>query len=82
MFNPAAYCVVDPNCKIRTAKGLHNPSLLLTFIMALVSGPGRAAGSPSDQQLHVQKHVDYVRNLDTVRDSFYLHLFSLQVIDG
>lgn len=37
--------------------------------MALVSGPGRAAGSQSDEQLHVLKHVDYVKNLDTVRDS-------------
>lgn len=50
--------------------------------MALVSGPGRAAGSSSDQQLHVQKHVDYVKNLDTVRGSFIHHLFSLQVVDG
>lgn len=37
--------------------------------MALVSGPGRAAGSRSDQQLYVDKHVAYVKNLDTVRDS-------------
>lgn len=38
--------------------------------MALVSGPGRAAaGSQSDLQLYADKHVAYVKNLDTVRDS-------------
>lgn len=37
--------------------------------MALVSGPGRAAGSKSDLQLYADKHVAYVENLDTVRDS-------------
>ena len=43
--------------------------------MTLVSGPGRAAGSRLDDELHVQKHVAYVKNLDTVRDScaFSLH---------
>jgi len=37
--------------------------------MALVSGPGRAAGRQSDLQLYADKHVVYVKNLDTVRDS-------------
>lgn len=40
--------------------------------MALVSGPGRASGSQAEDQLHVLKHVNYVKNLDTVRDSDYL----------
>lgn len=37
--------------------------------MALVSGPGRATGCRSDLQLYADKHVAYVKNLDTVRDS-------------
>lgn len=49
--------------------------------MALVSGPGRAAGSQSDEQLHVLKHVDYVKNLDTVRDS-YLVIASCSFCNG
>lgn len=36
--------------------------------MALVSGPGRAGGSPADSELHTSKHVTYIKNLDTVRD--------------
>jgi geranylgeranyl transferase type-2 subunit beta len=36
--------------------------------MALVSGPGRAGGISSDQELHTLKHVAYIKNLDTVRD--------------
>jgi geranylgeranyl transferase type-2 subunit beta len=36
--------------------------------MSLVSGPGRGGGGSSDQQeLFVQKHVDYIKSLDTVR---------------
>ena len=40
--------------------------------MSLASGPGRGggAGSPaeeSDHKLFVQKHVDYIKSLDTVR---------------
>lgn len=35
--------------------------------MALVSGPGRAGGSPADSELHTSKHVTYIKNLDTVR---------------
>jgi precorrin-2 methylase len=35
--------------------------------MALVSGPGRAGGSPADTELHTVKHVTYIKNLDTVR---------------
>ena len=37
--------------------------------MALVSGPGRAAGSRLDEELYVQKHVAYIKNLDAVGDS-------------
>ncbi|OJJ36875.1 hypothetical protein ASPWEDRAFT_107915 [Aspergillus wentii DTO 134E9] len=36
--------------------------------MSLVSGPGRAVGSRSEQTLCIQKHVDYIKNLDTRRD--------------
>ncbi|KAJ6139833.1 hypothetical protein N7471_006319 [Penicillium samsonianum] len=36
--------------------------------MALVSGPGRAGGSPADSELHTAKHVTYIKNLDTRKD--------------
>ncbi|KGO56647.1 Terpenoid cyclases/protein prenyltransferase alpha-alpha toroid [Penicillium expansum] len=36
--------------------------------MALVSGPGRAGGSPADSELHTSKHVTYIKNLDTRKD--------------
>ena len=39
--------------------------------MSLASGPGRAAKSVQHQELPVQKHVEYIKNLDTVRDSGY-----------
>ena len=48
---------------------LTSPTLLTFKTMALVSGPGRAAGSRLDEELYVQKHVAYIKNLDTVRDS-------------
>jgi hypothetical protein len=40
--------------------------------MALVSGPGRGGvvssdGAPHEQKLVVEKHVEYIRKLDTVR---------------
>jgi hypothetical protein len=40
--------------------------------MALVSGPGRGGGlstggAPYDLELAVEKHVEYIRKLDTVR---------------
>ena len=38
--------------------------------MSLAQGPGRAggnSGTSSDQELHVLKHVAYIKNLDTVR---------------
>lgn len=37
--------------------------------MSLVSGPGKGAGSSSIHEVYVQKHVDYIKNLDTVRGS-------------
>ncbi|KAK1143646.1 Rab geranylgeranyltransferase [Aspergillus melleus] len=36
--------------------------------MSLASGPGRALGGSPDQQLCSQKHVDYIKNLDSRRD--------------
>ncbi|PYH43377.1 Rab geranylgeranyltransferase subunit beta BET2 [Aspergillus saccharolyticus JOP 1030-1] len=36
--------------------------------MSLVSGPGKAAGCPSNQELCTQKHVEYIKNLDSRRD--------------
>ncbi|KAJ5166706.1 beta subunit of rab geranylgeranyltransferase [Penicillium canariense] len=36
--------------------------------MALVSGPGRAGGTSSDQELHILKHVTYIKNLDTRKE--------------
>ncbi|OJJ42929.1 hypothetical protein ASPZODRAFT_136786 [Penicilliopsis zonata CBS 506.65] len=36
--------------------------------MALVSGPGRAGGGLDGQTLCTQKHVDYIKNLDTRRE--------------
>lgn len=38
--------------------------------MSLVSGPGRAVGTLPDHTLCVQKHVEYIRNLDSVRDTY------------
>jgi geranylgeranyl transferase type-2 subunit beta len=40
--------------------------------MALVSGPGRGGGlstggAPDELELVIQKHVEYIRKLDTVR---------------
>jgi hypothetical protein len=40
--------------------------------MALVSGPGRGGvlssrGAPHEMELVVEKHVEYIRKLDTVR---------------
>lgn len=38
--------------------------------MSLVAGPGRGgllSTLPADLQLYVQKHVDYIQSLDTVR---------------
>lgn len=38
--------------------------------MSLVAGPGRGgvlSTLPTDLQLYVQKHVDYIQSLDTVR---------------
>lgn len=40
--------------------------------MALVSGPGRggvlsSGGAPHEQELVVEKHVEYIRKLDSVR---------------
>ncbi|PYI27534.1 beta subunit of rab geranylgeranyltransferase [Aspergillus indologenus CBS 114.80] len=36
--------------------------------MSLVSDPGKAVGHPPNQQLCVQKHVEYVKKLDSRRD--------------
>ncbi|KAL2215325.1 type II protein geranylgeranyltransferase beta subunit [Thermoascus aurantiacus ATCC 26904] len=36
--------------------------------MSLVSGPGRGVGGTSDQKLYVEKHVDYIKSLDTRKD--------------
>ncbi|OJJ02529.1 hypothetical protein ASPVEDRAFT_169172 [Aspergillus versicolor CBS 583.65] len=36
--------------------------------MSLVSGPGRAAGTISDQKLCPEKHIDYVKKLDSRKD--------------
>ncbi|KAL3445680.1 terpenoid cyclases/protein prenyltransferase alpha-alpha toroid [Aspergillus insuetus] len=36
--------------------------------MSLVSGPGRAPGTLSDQKLCVEKHVDYIKKLDSRKD--------------
>ncbi|PWY67756.1 beta subunit of rab geranylgeranyltransferase [Aspergillus eucalypticola CBS 122712] len=36
--------------------------------MSLVSGPGRAAGTESNLNLSVERHVDYIKNLDSRRD--------------
>lgn len=45
--------------------------------MSLVSGPGRAAGTESSLNLSVERHVDYIKNLDSVRHSYYNHGSSL-----
>lgn len=40
--------------------------------MSLVSGPGRGGGSiqlPDEASLVIEKHVDYIKSLDTVRVS-------------
>ena len=55
----------------------HQPSSALRtiplgiFIMSLVSGPGRGGAStghaPDELKLAVEKHVEYIQSLDTVR---------------
>lgn len=36
--------------------------------MSLVSGPGRGGSVTSNNELCVQKHVEYIQSLDTVRN--------------
>ncbi|EFE42043.1 Rab geranylgeranyltransferase, beta subunit [Trichophyton verrucosum HKI 0517] len=36
--------------------------------MSLVSGPGRGGSTSGAQELYTQKHVDYIKSLDTRRD--------------
>ncbi|KAL4968059.1 Rab geranylgeranyltransferase subunit beta BET2 [Aspergillus stella-maris] len=36
--------------------------------MSLVSGPGKAAAIPSDQKLCPEKHIDYIKKLDSRKD--------------
>jgi hypothetical protein len=43
--------------------------------MSLVSGPGRGGKANSTQELFVQKHVDYIKSLDTVRHSLCFSQF-------
>jgi hypothetical protein len=43
--------------------------------MSLVSGPGRGGvATDTTNQLFTQKHVDYIKKLDTVRFPFLLLL--------
>lgn len=54
-----------------------SPSWSLTsyfILMALISGPGRGGGGglstasvPHESELMIDKHVEYIRQLDTVR---------------
>lgn len=39
--------------------------------MTLASGPSRTPTGPQPGDLYVQKHVNYIKNLDSVRDSGY-----------
>lgn len=45
---------------------------LASQIMSLVSGPGRGGGTEegSPLELCVEKHVEYIKSLDTVRASY------------
>ncbi|RDW94016.1 Rab geranylgeranyltransferase subunit beta BET2 [Aspergillus mulundensis] len=36
--------------------------------MSLASGPGRAAGTLADQKLYAEKHIDYIKKLDSRKD--------------
>ncbi|KAL4811104.1 terpenoid cyclases/protein prenyltransferase alpha-alpha toroid [Aspergillus unguis] len=36
--------------------------------MSLVSGPGKATGATSDQKLCLEKHIDYIKKLDSRKD--------------
>lgn len=45
--------------------------------MSLVSGPGRAAGKISDQKLCLEKHIDYIKKLDSVRRPYSYRVTSL-----
>lgn len=47
--------------------------------MSLVSGPGRATRSNQIDKVYVQKHVDYIKSLDTVRR--FLRGFKI-IMDG
>lgn len=50
--------------------------------MSLVSGPGKGAGSSSIHEVYVQKHVDYIKNLDTRRDELEYWLTEHLRING
>ena len=43
----------------------------LSIWMTLASGPSRTPTGPQPGDLYVQKHVNYIKNLDSVRDSGY-----------
>ncbi|KAL4910791.1 hypothetical protein BDW74DRAFT_141883 [Aspergillus multicolor] len=36
--------------------------------MSLALGPGRAAGTTADQKLYTEKHIDYIKKLDSRKD--------------
>lgn len=49
--------------------------LSLNFAMSLVSGPGRGGGlpagkSPGDSELAIDRHIEYIKKLDTVRTRY------------
>lgn len=49
--------------------------LSLNFAMSLVSGPGRGGGLPAgkssgDSELAIDRHVEYIKKLDTVRTRY------------
>lgn len=49
--------------------------------MSLVSGPGRAGATSSDQELHTLKHVAYVKKLDAV-GGFLKVILGVTMVDG
>lgn len=72
LFDNLLACILHYNTNlISSASNLIANKETLPRAMSLVSGPGRAGlgldGGSNELVLHVDKHVQYIQSLDTVR---------------